>query len=403
MYLSRFGVKNYKCLGEIDIPLTPIHVLIGQNDSGKTSLLEAIYAFYASSITPLKEVFPEPWNGRELVCHSSSNNQVELRGEWSSSQPDGDSTTISGIKYGLILEFLLNNKNCFVTGGKGEWLQTSGEEQPLSNIHSDTTSIMRWGSVEEKDFLASDEDIQSVYSVLKHAHKYSLDAKLMAMPAVVDSRRTFRLDSDGFGLATLLNDINNNDPARFLKLRRYFCELFPQFTSVRLNTAQAWKREYKLNEISSTSVTDGTGIFFDTISGHTIRAQQASDGAILFLAFLALAYLPEPPGIILIEEPENGVYPTRLGQIIKLLKDMVHRTDGVRFPQIIMTTHSPYVLSFFEPEEVTLLSRPAEPSDAPIRARPLRDAPNIRERMGNEFYLGELWYNLSEEDLFGDA
>ena len=33
MYLSRFGVKNYKCLGEIDIPLTPIHVIIGENDS----------------------------------------------------------------------------------------------------------------------------------------------------------------------------------------------------------------------------------------------------------------------------------------------------------------------------------------------------------------------------------
>ena len=41
MFLSRFGVKNYKCLGDIDIPLTPIHVLSGQNDSGKTSLMEA--------------------------------------------------------------------------------------------------------------------------------------------------------------------------------------------------------------------------------------------------------------------------------------------------------------------------------------------------------------------------
>ena len=40
--------------------------------------------------------------------------------------------------------------------------------------------------------------------------------------------------------------------------------------------------------------------------------------------------------------------------------------------------------------------------DAPVRARPLRDAPNIKQRMGNEFYLGELWYNLTEEELFGD-
>ena len=63
MYLSRFGVKNYKCLGEIDIPLTPVHVLIGENDSGKTSLLEAMDAFFASSEKPLAGIFPQPWSG----------------------------------------------------------------------------------------------------------------------------------------------------------------------------------------------------------------------------------------------------------------------------------------------------------------------------------------------------
>ena len=60
------------------------------------------------------------------------------------------------------------------------------------------------------------------------------------------------------------------------------------------------------------------------------------------------------------------------------------------------------MLSFFEPEEVTFLSRAKDSPDAPVRARPLRDAPNISERLGSEFYLGELWYNLSEEDLFGE-
>jgi hypothetical protein len=83
------------------------------------------------------------------------------------------------------------------------------------------------------------------------------------------------------------------------------------------------------------------------------------------------------------------------------LKDLVNRTEGVRFPQIIMTTHSPYVLSFFEPEEATFLSRPPDAPDAPVRARPLREAPKIKERLGDDFYLGELWYNLSEEELFG--
>jgi predicted ATPase len=133
-----------------------------------------------------------------------------------------------------------------------------------------------------------------------------------------------------------------------------------------------------------------------------VRAQHVSDGAILVLGFIALSHLPEPPSLLLLEEPENGIYPKRLEQIIHLLKEFVHHKRGTPFPQIIMTTHSPYVLSFFEPEEVTFLSRPPAGPDGPVRARPLRDAPNIRERMGGGFYLGELWYNLTEEDLFGE-
>ena len=62
MYLSRFRVNDYKCLGDVDVPLTPMHVLIGPNDSGKSSLLEALAAYCASSERPLAQIFPQPWN-----------------------------------------------------------------------------------------------------------------------------------------------------------------------------------------------------------------------------------------------------------------------------------------------------------------------------------------------------
>ncbi len=153
----------------------------------------------------------------------------------------------------------------------------------------------------------------------------------------------------------------------------------------------------------NTSHANGIGIHFKTRRGHHVRTQQASDGAILFLAFLALARVPDPPPLLLIEEPENGVYPERLKELAALLKGVAASNDGPKIPQIIMTTHSPYLLSSFKPEEVTFLSRPPGDPDAPVRARPLRDAPRIAERLaGGEFYLGELWYNLSEEELFGE-
>ncbi len=391
MYLSRFGVKNYKCLGDIDIPLTPIHVLIGQNDCGKTSLLEAMAAFYSTGEKPVSEVFPEPWAGPELVRHGARERRVELWGEWANLAAGDLSSAFPTFRYGLSVDFPPPDHRSLHT--RNGWTETNGERHPFPPGQA------------LRDSLGEDRvrnEASALSMVLIPAHQYALDASQMALPAGFDSLRRFRLAPDGFGLATLLDDILSFDPNRFLQIQGEFCGFFPQFRKVQLETEYGIDRTVTADGLPQSSRVTGKGIYLEMNSGQRVRARHASDGAILFLGLLALAHSPQQPGSLLLEEPENGVYPMRLGQIIKLLKQMVTRTEGVQFPQIVITTHSPYVLSFFEPEEVTLLSRMSGEPDAPVRARPLRDAPNIRERLGNDFYLGELWYNLSEGELFGD-
>ena len=398
MYLSRFGVKHYKCLGEIDIPLTPIHVIIGENDAGKTSLLEAMAALHASSEVPVREMFPQPWQGRELVLHGSSEPDIELFGEWPIPEPKESNATPARFEYGLGVSFATDGATCTAIN---EWFSLDASRQDIKPFNPIATAICRSKRGERFPDGTMAIDIAIVSSTLKPAHKYALDAKIMAVPAAIDPERKFRLDPDGYGLATLLDDIVDYKPELFMQLRDKFCEYFEQFSSVRLESTTALLRKSGSDGIWHSSAGVGKGIFFETRTGQTVRAQQASDGAILFLGILALAHLPDPPNLLLIEEPENGIYPKRLVEVISMLKELVNRTDGVRFPQIIMTTHSPYVLSFFEPEEATFLSRPSDDPAGPVRARPLREAPNIKERLGDDFYLGELWYNLSEEDLFG--
>ncbi|OHB69975.1 MAG: hypothetical protein A2V70_18555 [Planctomycetes bacterium RBG_13_63_9] len=402
MYLSRFGVKNYKCLGEIDIPLTPIHVLIGENDAGKTSLLEAMAAFFGSSEGPLREAFPQPWSGLELVRHGSGDRLVEFWGKWGPCRDEQKATPASGFRHGFAVDFPPEGKNCTVAD---EWIESDGERRVLlpKGGRRDRTALAN--SRQGHEIKGCDpNDLNAISEVLKPCHMYSFDAKQMALPAAFDTNRKFRLDPDGFGLATLLDDISGYDPQRLIELRDTFCDFFPQFKKFRLELEISVKRSAGPEGIHTSAITEGKGIFFETRTGETIRARHASDGAILFLGFLALAHLPDPPTLLLIEEPENGIYPKRLEQVIKMLKELVHRNEGVQLPQIIMTTHSPYVLSLFEPEEVTFLSRAPGKPDNPVRARPLRDAPNIHNLMKKEeFYLGELWYNFTEEELFGDA
>jgi energy-coupling factor transporter ATP-binding protein EcfA2 len=387
MYLSRFGVKNYKCLGDIDISLTPIHVLIGENDSGKTSLLEAIQAFYGDMHQP-ESLFPGPWEGLELV-RDQDELKIPLYGEWGE-KPEFEKH--NPVNVGFDINFYAG---CKIRAD--EYYKVLPDKACLWG-DPDFERICKENNLDYSSLRLIENRIWKYRS---NAVKYAFEPKILAAPSVSDPARRFRLDADGFGLANLLDDILGNKPERFIELRTAFCKYFPQFASVRVESSKGLRRKYSNDGTVISTDENGKGIFFDTTSGYPIRAQQASDGAILLLGFLALAYLPEPPNLLLIEEPENGIYPKRLEQIITLLKELVTREEGVRFPQIVMTTHSPYLLSYFGPEEVTFLSRPKNDPSGPVRARPLKDAPHIHERMGGEFYLGELWYNLSEEDLFG--
>jgi predicted ATPase len=388
--LEYFYTNNYKCLVDVKLPLTPIHVIIGQNDSGKTSLLEAMLALFRSTEKPLVEAFPGDWQDRELVFAGKERPRIQFEVGFCAAKGDDHSPMV----YRLDVEF-----------GKGRSCWCIREWFNKSSRVGISGAVPGWSGVASRTELKPGPRWIRLHSIAEQfgtVSLYRFDPQLMAIPAAIDPKRRFRMDPDGFGLATLLDDILGYDPERFIALRHDFCEFFPQFRTVRIESVQALHREFSESGQHSASHGTGKGIFFETIHGRAIRAQQASDGAILFLGLLALIHSPEPPKLLLFEEPEKGVYPKRLEEVIRLIRRLREAPSGRAAPQIIMTTHSPYLLSSFHPDEVTLMVR--RDGNGPVQARPLRDAPNIEERLGHgDFYLGELWYNLSEEELFADA
>ena len=419
--IKQFSVKNYKALESVSIPLTPIHVVIGQNDSGKTSLLKAIHAFCSSTQGPLVDAFPGMWTGRELVHFGADQPVVEL-----CASVVGNGEVL--LKYELGVEFpILSDHSCkpaherialgdgkmqevvlsvLTSSAHGRDVSGSMKEVVLSvlpSVSTGTTFVEYCRHHEIPAHLPESQKASSLRFVSEQVGPssfYRLDARVMAIPAALEPSRRFRMERDGFGLPTLLDDISGYDPERFIALKNEFCEYFPEFRTIHLQTELAATRTHQALGLYQSGVAPGKGIYFETRAGATVRAQQASDGAILFLGFLSLFYLPTPPKVLLIEEPETGVYPKRLNQIIDILRKMVGSPFNEKLPQIVFTTHSPYVLTTFKPEEVTFMSK----RNGSVVARPLRDAPHIDERLGDgEFYLGELWYNLDEEELFQDA
>ena len=124
-------------------------------------------------------------------------------------------------------------------------------------------------------------------------------------------------------------------------------------------------------------------------------SRRASEGALLLTAFLTLAH-GDTPDVLLIEEPENGLHPSRLKMVIDLLRQVSTGEVGNRPRQVIVTTHNPLLLNYVRPEEVRVVQRDLETG---TQVRPMTEATDLPKLL-EEFAVGELWYMLGEDGLF---
>ncbi|MDP9849411.1 AAA family ATPase [Streptosporangium lutulentum] len=114
-------------------------------------------------------------------------------------------------------------------------------------------------------------------------------------------------------------------------------------------------------ECSFDVVVDGQG---------TVPAALLSDGILRVLGLLTALHDPDHPGTLLVEEIENGVHPSRIGELLRRVRQRIATPGGVRpFRQVIFTSHSPVVVAEIyrtEPDALTFL-------DAVVRVDPDND------------------------------
>jgi predicted ATPase len=114
-----------------------------------------------------------------------------------------------------------------------------------------------------------------------------------------------------------------------------------------------------------------------------LPAAALSDGSLRFLAFACLA-LEARPGLLCIDEAENGVHPSAIDDLVALLHRLASATradveDARGFQQVIINTHSPNVVrSVHQHDPADLLIARAVASAGPsgatawaLRLRPL--------------------------------
>ncbi len=379
--ITRLRIKNFKALRDVEVQLTPIHVLIGPNDSGKTSILDALAALCRSVDHDLADAFLGSWKGAELVWAGKADLLVSI-------EADFDDRLVSG--YNLVVQFRMQNRQVELFRGLLPRGRVPGVKR--GEVFPSETGI-RTASDRGLDVTES-EAIGTVRELLEGVQYYRWDPRFLALPIAPDTKRRFRMESNGFGLALCLDEILSFDRDRFIKLERRFTEVFPHITSIKLVPEMGYRAAVDSSDrVTMLKKADGKGLYFRlSTSDQLVPASQVSDGTLLVLAYLAILYLPQPPRVLLVEEPENGIHPKRLRDLLGVLRELIQEQSHT---QVVLTTHSPYALDLFSPEEVTLCTMQ---ENGEVKTTRLSESAAVRGESG-VFTLGEIWTGLGDERI----
>ncbi|MDP1914865.1 MAG: AAA family ATPase [Myxococcales bacterium] len=194
------------------------------------------------------------------------------------------------------------------------------------------------------------------------------DAMREAHPLLVDGTPFDFVNERGAGLGRLVDGLLARSLADREKLEAQVLAMFPTVGGFRLFTTSS-----------------GRAIGVRLKDGTEVRPEHMSEGMLYFLAFSLLPYI-EKPSMLLIEEPENGLHPARIKEVVRILREVSKTT------QILMATHSPLIINELEAHEVTLVTRTEAEGTKFTR---MDKTPHFAER-ASAWNLGELWIALSD-------
>lgn len=178
--------------------------------------------------------------------------------------------------------------------------------------------------------------------------------------------RKVRLASDGSNIAEYLNEIRDLDQNAFAGILASIAYVLPYAHDLQPAMTSELERTFYLNL---------------TEENFKVPGWLLSSGTLRIVAILACLRHPSPPPLLVIEEIENGLDPRTIHLIVEEIRAAIvsNRT------QVIMTTHSPYLLDLLDLSHIVVVERE---DGQPIFNRP--DVTKLAE-WTNKFAPGKLY------------
>lgn len=337
--LNSLTLKNFKSFREqhIEFSKTGLTVLVGKNASGKSSILDAAHAMtYAQQRDDFNALQKPEFSIRKGSSGFSLVGQYNI-----------DSQTLHSV---------LNFKR---------------ESSPLLTIELIGNNGYRQTVRDHAQPLLRNPELVRTWPTPR-----SFDVSLRELRTPVQPRGSETDQFDAPAMIQLLLEIKLSTSATaFQSLVEEVRQVVPSMHSFGL-----------------TRVFDGVekyGLQFDMSSGKDIDASQVSEGTLLAVALCA-SKLAQGRMILMIDDLDRALHPTAQREVVRVLRRAVKPGQL----QVICTTHSPYLVSEFEYEEVRVLSD----VDGESKCVKLTSGPDA-ERWMKELDAGEYW-SFIEHKLF---
>lgn len=351
--INRIIIENFKSIKNIDLELSQINILIGANGAGKSNFIGFFKLLNKIYNSELGQYVASEGFANEIL-HFGIKKSEYLKGLLEFDSTNGYVFLLRPNNAGQLyfdVEHITFNLERGDYGGKGFKEELIGQNILESNLCINKTGIGHFVNQYMQSF--------KVF----HFHDTTSKSPIRQACNINDN---IYLKEDASNLAAFLYLLQEKHPKEFSKIELTIKSVAPYFEKFQLQPNRLNPENIKLEwkELNSES-------YFN--SSHL------SDGTIRFIALTTLLLQPNPPKVIIIDEPELGLHPFAIYKLAGLIDKASAKS------QIIISTQSSDLIDNFDPENIITVDRKNSQS---IFQR--QNSENLKEWLEN-YSISEIW------------
>lgn len=333
--LKRITIKGYKSIQSLsEFEMHDLNVIIGANGAGKSNFIQVFRMLLAMAQKNFSKFILERGGADNFLFNGpkiTPTINIEFEFESFSSFAEGSNYYRFELSPTVDEKFLISEERKYV---KTSWRSygSPSEESRLYDERNERSWDGQWNGVGHFVYEAISKWM--VY----HFHDTSSSAP-MRRSEIIEDCHHFR--SDAANIAPFLLNLRNQNC--YAKTYREIVEavrlVIPFFDDFRLDVQ-------KLGEAEKTRLS-----WRQKGSDFPMQPYHLSDGSIRFICLATALLQPEPPSIIIIDEPELGLHPEAIAVLAELIQDASTRT------QVIVATQSPTLINYFSIDNLIVINR----------------------------------------------